>query len=44
MECWELGYMHLSKEVMPFPMVSVSARLLKDNVQRKIILKPNQNI
>jgi hypothetical protein len=36
--------MHLSKEVVTFPMVSVSAGLLKNNVQRKILFKPNQNI
>jgi hypothetical protein len=40
----KLGYMYLSKEVVPFPTVSVSVGLLKDSVKRKNILKPNQNI
>jgi len=33
----ELECMYLSKKVVTFPMVSVSARLLKDSVKRKII-------
>jgi hypothetical protein len=40
----ELGCMYLSKEVVHFPMVSVSVGLLKDSVKRKIILKSNNNI